>query len=135
MNLTFCYILAGWEGLVHDDRLLEDMLFTRDFKIPNGKYYFADIRHYNMDNLLYPYCDVCYYLKEQAIAGKKAVNKKKLFNLFHSIRKLYLALIQLTDPGFTQSTLIYSRIFLIYLRVPQPALLLIRCKQEPVFWS
>lgn len=84
MNFTFCYVLADWEGLAHNDRMLEDALFTKDFQIPDGKYYLTDARYHTMDYLLCPYRDVRYHLKEQAAAGKKPVNKEELFNLCHS---------------------------------------------------
>ena len=83
-TFTFCYVLAGWERSAHDDRVLEDVLFTRDFKIPDGKYYLADAGYHNTDYLLCPYRGVRYHLKEQAAAGKKPVNKEELFNLCHS---------------------------------------------------
>lgn len=84
MDLTFCYILAGWEGSAHDYRILEDTLLNNDFHIPDGKYYLADAGYHNMDYLLCPYHGVCYHLKEQAAAGKKPINKEELFNLCHS---------------------------------------------------
>ena len=84
MDLTFCYVLAGWEGSAHDDRVLEDALFNKDFWIPDGKYYLADAGYHNTDYLLCPYRGVRYHLKEQAAAGKKPMNKEELFNLCHS---------------------------------------------------
>lgn len=84
MDLTFCYILVGWEGSAHDDWILEDTLFNEDFRIPDGKYYLADTGYHNMDYLLCPYHGVCYHLKEQVAAGKKPINKEELFNLCHS---------------------------------------------------
>lgn len=39
MNLQFCYILAGWEGLLHNNKVLEGVLFDKDFMIPDKKYY------------------------------------------------------------------------------------------------
>ena len=84
INLTFCYLLAGWEGSAHDDRVLEDDLFNKDFRIPDGKYYLADTRYHNTDYLLCPYRVVRYHLKEQAASGKKTMNKEELFNLHHS---------------------------------------------------
>lgn len=84
MNLTFCYVLVGWEKLAYDNRILENALFTKDFKILDGKYYLANAEYYNIDYLLYPYYGVHYYLKEQAAVGKKPVNKVKLFNLYYS---------------------------------------------------
>ncbi len=83
MNLTFCYILADWEVLAYDDKMLEDTLFTKDFKISNRKYFLADARYYNTDYLLYSYYGVCYHLKKQVAVRKKLVNKEKLFNLRH----------------------------------------------------
>ncbi len=37
-----------------------------------------------MDYLLYFYYNICYHLKEQVVVGKKLVNKKNLFNFYHS---------------------------------------------------
>lgn len=45
MNLTFSYILAGWEGSIHNNKILKNALFTRDFKISKEKYYLVDIRY------------------------------------------------------------------------------------------
>ena len=64
MKLTFCYVLADWEDFAHDDRVFEDTLFNKDFRISNRKYYLADVRYYNTDYLFYLYCNVWYYLKE-----------------------------------------------------------------------
>lgn len=64
MNLMFCYILTDWEGLANDDKVLEDALFTRNFKISNEKYYLVDTGYYNIDYLLCFYCNVCYLLKK-----------------------------------------------------------------------
>ena len=83
MNLTFYYVLADWEELAYDNRVLENMLFKRDFKISNRKYYLANAGYHNMDYLLCAYCNVCYNFKEQTVARKKLVNKKELFNLCH----------------------------------------------------
>lgn len=83
MDLQFCYVLAGWEGSAHDDKVLEDALFDKNFMIPNKKYYLADAEYHNTDYLLYPYRCTRYHLKEQAMAGQKPTNKKELFNLCH----------------------------------------------------
>lgn len=42
MNFNFCYVLADWEGLIYNDRMFENALFTKDFQIPDGKYYLTD---------------------------------------------------------------------------------------------
>lgn len=54
----------------------EDALFSKNFTIPDKKYYLADAGYYNTDNLLCPYCGVCYHFKEVALAGKKTYNSK-----------------------------------------------------------
>lgn len=84
MDLTFCYVLAGWEGSAHDDRVLEYALFSKNLTIPNNKYYLADAGYHNTDYLLCLYRGVCYHLKEVAAAGKKPTNREELFNLRHS---------------------------------------------------
>lgn len=84
MDLTFCYILAGWEGLAHDDRILEDAFFSKNFTIPDSKYYLGDVGYHNTDYLLCPYYGVCYHLKEVALAGKKPTTQEDLFNFCHS---------------------------------------------------
>lgn len=63
MNFTFCYVLADWEGLAHNDRMLEDALFTKDFQIPDRKFYLTDAKYHNMDYRLCPYRGVRYHLK------------------------------------------------------------------------
>lgn len=84
LDLEFCYILAGWEGSAHDDRVLEDALFNYDFITPDGKYYLADAGYHNTDYLLCPYRGVRYHLKEQVSAAQKPRTKEELFNLRHS---------------------------------------------------
>lgn len=84
MDFTFCYILAGWEGSAHDDRVLENALFNKDFCILDGKYYLADAGYHNINYLFCAYRSIWYHLKEQAIAGERPMNKKELFNLCHS---------------------------------------------------
>lgn len=70
------------------------MLFIRDFKIPNRKYYLANIRYYNIDYFLCFYRSICYYLKKQVVIKKKLVNKKKLFNF------CYLTLCNIVKKNF-----------------------------------
>lgn len=55
MNLIFCYLLASWERLVYDNKMLENVLFIRNFKIFDRKYYFTYARYHNIDYLLYFY--------------------------------------------------------------------------------
>lgn len=75
---------SGWEGSAHDDRVLEDALFSKNFTIPDNKYYLANAGYHNTDYLLCPYRGVRYHLKEVALAGKKPTTREELFNLRHS---------------------------------------------------
>lgn len=49
---------------MHDDRVLKDALFTRNFKIPNKKYYLTNVEYYNIDYFLYLYHSIYYYLRK-----------------------------------------------------------------------
>jgi hypothetical protein len=62
-NMSFLYILSGWEGSAADARIYHDARVT-DFNIPPGKYYLADAGFAACDELLVPYCGVCYHLAE-----------------------------------------------------------------------
>ncbi len=64
MDLQFYYILTGWEGSAHDDKVLEDVLFDKGFMIPDKKYYLADAGYQHTDYLLCPYRGARYHLKE-----------------------------------------------------------------------
>lgn len=68
---------------MYDDKVLKNTLFAKDFKISNKNYYLANARYYNTDYFLCPYYSICYYLKKQAVMGKKLVNKEELFNFCH----------------------------------------------------
>jgi hypothetical protein len=68
--MQFSYILPGWEGSVHDSRVLTDAL-SKGFRIPSGKYYLADAGYSNRDWLLTPYRGVRYHLKETYLAAAK----------------------------------------------------------------
>ena len=63
-NMYFTYILSGWEGSIHDDRVLGDAINRKSFTIPKKKYYLGDAGYSNSDSLLVPYKKVCYYLNE-----------------------------------------------------------------------
>lgn len=64
MNLIFYYLLASWEKLIHNNKMLENALFIRNFKILDRKYYLTDTRYYNIDYLLCLYYDIYYHLKK-----------------------------------------------------------------------
>lgn len=61
MDLQFCYILAGWEGSLHNDEVLEGALFDNDFMIPDKKYYLAEggrVSQYRIPLMLLSWCQI-----------------------------------------------------------------------------
>jgi hypothetical protein len=64
-NMNFIYVLAGWEGTVHDMRVLNHAL-AQGFNTPPGRYYVADAGYSNTSITLVPYRSVRYHLREQA---------------------------------------------------------------------
>ena len=82
-DVKFTYVLAGWEGSVHDSRVLNNAL-TRPggFRIPKGKFYLSDAGYGNQNGILSSYHGVWYHLKE--FSDHPPENEKKLFNLCHS---------------------------------------------------
>lgn len=48
-------ILLYTYKIIHDDNILEDILFEKDFIILEKKYYLADIRYLNTNYFLYLY--------------------------------------------------------------------------------
>ncbi|PPR88509.1 hypothetical protein GOBAR_AA32176 [Gossypium barbadense] len=82
-DLKFSYVLAGWEGSAHDSRILSDALSRpRGLRIPEGKYYLADVGYGIRNGYITPYRGVRYHLKEFSAQGPE--NAKEFFNLRHS---------------------------------------------------
>jgi hypothetical protein len=82
-DLTYAYILAGWEGSAHDQRVFN---FAKDHGLPmfEGKYYLGDCGYSLSRLVLVPYRGVRYHLKEWGQGNEKPQNRKELFNLRHS---------------------------------------------------
>lgn len=70
--------------MVHNDRVLKDALFTKNFIICNKKYYPTNIKYYNKNYFLRFYYNVYYHLKKLMVTKKNPVNKKMLFNFCYS---------------------------------------------------
>ncbi|KAK5771405.1 hypothetical protein PVK06_047608 [Gossypium arboreum] len=86
-DLKFSYVLAGWEGRVHDSCILSDALSRpRGLRIPEGKYYLADAGYGIRNGYITPYHGVQYHLKEFSDQGPE--NAKGLFNLRHSLLRI-----------------------------------------------
>ena len=82
--MEFLYVLAGWEGSVHDGTILRDAQYNRGFRTPPKKYWLGDAGYSNTDTILVPYRSTRYHLKEQRLVEKKLENSKELFNLRHA---------------------------------------------------
>jgi len=69
-DMSFLYVLAGWEGSVHDGEVLRNALRS-DFIIPQGKYYLADAGYCLTPSFIVPYRGVRYHLKEWGYANQR----------------------------------------------------------------
>lgn len=58
---------------MHNNIVLQNLLFTEDFKIRDRKYYLANIENYNTDYLLSSYYNIYYHLKKKTISWKKII--------------------------------------------------------------
>ena len=67
-DMSFCYILSGWEGSIADSSLF-DKTQAASLYIPEGKYYLADAGFALCDSLLVPYRGVHYHLREWAASN------------------------------------------------------------------
>ena len=82
-DLTFSYVLCGWEGSAHDSRVLDDAKNKR-LPLPPGKFYLGDAGYALSSTCLTPYRGVRYHLKEWALGNRRPQNMKELYNLRHS---------------------------------------------------
>jgi hypothetical protein len=82
-DMTFQYVLAGWEGSAHDNRVLNDAVGKGLPRIP-GKYHLGDGGYGLTRFCLTPYRGVRYHLKEWVRGNQRPQNKRELFNLRHS---------------------------------------------------
>lgn len=62
-NMSFTYVLSGWEGSAADSTILEDAR-SKDLRVPPGKYYLGDAGFPSSDAVLVPYRGVRYHLRE-----------------------------------------------------------------------
>ena len=82
-DLTFSYILAGWEGSAHDGKVLKDAI-GKGLSIPDGKYYLGDAGYALTSYCITPYRGERYHLKEWRQSKLRPKTAKELFNLRHS---------------------------------------------------
>ncbi|KAK2657917.1 hypothetical protein Ddye_010969 [Dipteronia dyeriana] len=85
-NMTFKYVVIGWEGTTHDSRVLTETIRnpSHNFPIPpHDKYCLVDVAYTHTKGFMAPYCHVCYWLKDFRNGGR-ARGKEEVFNYCHS---------------------------------------------------
>ncbi|XP_024020797.1 uncharacterized protein LOC112091409 [Morus notabilis] len=86
-DMKFTYMLARWEGCVHDAQVLASATATLAKKFPyppNGKYYLVDSGYTNNDCFLAPYRGSTYHLQEYKARRGHPQSERELFNYTHS---------------------------------------------------
>lgn len=78
-DMTFVYVLSGWEGSAGDGAVYEDARAS-DLAIPAGWYYLADAGFPSSDTLLVPYRGVRYHLREWAESGARCAPQSSAFS-------------------------------------------------------
>jgi hypothetical protein len=84
-DMTFSYILSGWEGSAHDGRVLKDAL-SKDLFIPEGRFYLGDAGYGLSYQVLTPYRRVRYHLREQGstcVKGGQRTDCQKFNFIFY----------------------------------------------------
>ncbi|XP_074336754.1 uncharacterized protein LOC141673925 [Apium graveolens] len=83
-DMQFTYILPGWEGSTHDNRVLRDSLSRKNcLKVPQGYYYLCDAGYMNCDEFLTPYRAQRYHLNVWK-DGAQPTSAEEYFNMRHS---------------------------------------------------
>jgi hypothetical protein len=83
-DISFVYILPGWEGSAHNERVLLDAQNRHSFNTPKGKYWLRDAGYRNSEYVMSLYRRVQYHLKEQRQADLRPNTTKELFNLCYA---------------------------------------------------
>ncbi|XP_071708135.1 uncharacterized protein [Rutidosis leptorrhynchoides] len=84
-NMVFTFVWAGWEGIAHDSRVLNEVLFnpTSGFPVPPpNKYYLCDAAYTNARGFLAPYRNTRYWLAD--FRRRRALTSKEKFNHGHA---------------------------------------------------
>ncbi|PIA29459.1 hypothetical protein AQUCO_06000067v1 [Aquilegia coerulea] len=82
-DLKFTYVLTGWEGTAHDQRVLDNALErSNPLVVPPGRYYLVDADYTHQPGFFGPYRATIYHLQEHE--GRTPRDEKELFNLRHA---------------------------------------------------
>ncbi|WCJ21059.1 hypothetical protein M5689_003246 [Euphorbia peplus] len=83
-DMHFIYVLPGWEGSAHDNRVLRDALSRKNpFKVPRGNYYLCDAGYMNCEGFLTPFRGQRYHLSVWK-RGAHPLSIEEYFNMKHS---------------------------------------------------
>ena len=69
--MKFTFLLTGWEGSAHDQRVLQDARYNHRLELPSSKYYLGGAGYSSSSLVMVPYRGVRYHLKEQRQADQK----------------------------------------------------------------
>ncbi|KAJ9538368.1 hypothetical protein OSB04_031101 [Centaurea solstitialis] len=84
-NMMFTFVWAGWEGIAHDSRVLNEIAFNPNSGFPfpsEGKYYLCDAAYSNARRFLAPYRNTRYWLAD--FRCRRALSKEERFNHAHA---------------------------------------------------
>ncbi|XP_071736841.1 uncharacterized protein [Rutidosis leptorrhynchoides] len=90
-NMMFTFVWAGWVGIAHDSRILNEVLYnpTSGFPIPPpNKYYLCDAAYANTRGFLAPYRNTRYWLAD--FRRRRALTDKE--NLITGMHNLEMSL-------------------------------------------
>lgn len=76
----FTYVLAGWEGSLHDARVYNKAK-EEDLAIPDGYWYLADAGYPSRSDLVIPFRGVRYHLQEWSCSGLRYVKDSSIPSL------------------------------------------------------
>ncbi|KMS99984.1 hypothetical protein BVRB_1g018230 [Beta vulgaris subsp. vulgaris] len=83
-DMQFIYLLPGWEGSAHDNRVLRDALSRQSpLKVPQGNYYLCDAGYMNCEGFLTPFRGQRYHLSIWK-RGSLPVSAEEYYNMKHS---------------------------------------------------
>jgi hypothetical protein len=139
LDMTFSYILAGWEGSAHDGKVYNDAL-GKGLPLLEGKFYLGDAGYGLSHFCLTPYRGVRYHLKEWARRDLRPQNKEELYNLRHSsLRNVIERIFGVLKKRFPILVVMPSYSFLDQIKLVKCAMLIhnfIRCHAlyEDIFY-
>ncbi|KAL6574700.1 hypothetical protein OROMI_011985 [Orobanche minor] len=83
-DMQFVYLLPGWEGSAHDNRVPRDALSrTNPLRVPQGKYYLCNAGYMNCEGFLTPFRGQRYHLSVWK-NGAQPTSAEEYYNMKHA---------------------------------------------------